>query len=224
MKMMKKEKIYIVEDDETIVQLLKQHLGKSYQVESVQNFRAVSQEVTEIKPDLVLMDISLPYYNGFYWTTEIRKTMTMPIIFISSSDDEMNAVMAMNMGGDDFVSKPFSLGILDAKIGAFLRRVNQFSQSADLKIDEFQLTTDGRFSNGTDFVQLSLTETKILTALMKEEGQVVAKEALLEKLWENEEFIDQNTLNVNMTRLRKKVSEVGFERIHTVRGVGYLVK
>ncbi len=103
-----KEKIYIVEDDEMIVQLLKQHLGKSYQVESVQNFRAVSQEVAEIKPDLVLMDISLPYYNGFYWTTEIRKTMTMPIIFISSSDDEMNAVMAMNMGGDDFVSKPFS--------------------------------------------------------------------------------------------------------------------
>lgn len=107
MKMMKKEKIYIVEDDEMIVQLLKQHLGKSYQVESVQNFRAVSHEVAEIKPDLVLMDISLPYYNGFYWTTEIRKTMTMPIIFISSSDDEMNAVMAMNMGGDDFVSKPF---------------------------------------------------------------------------------------------------------------------
>ncbi len=224
MKMMKKEKIYIVEDDEMIVQLLKQHLGKAYLVESVQNFRAVSQEVTEIKPDLVLMDISLPYYNGFYWTTEIRKTMTMPIIFISSSDDEMNAVMAMNMGGDDFVSKPFSLGILDAKIGAFLRRVNQFSQSADLKIDEFQLATDGRFSNGTDFVQLSLTETKILTALMKEEGRVVAKEALLEKLWENEEFIDQNTLNVNMTRLRKKVNELGFNRIHTVRGLGYVIR
>ncbi|HEM3202159.1 TPA: response regulator transcription factor [Streptococcus suis 8830] len=222
--MMKKEKIYIVEDDEMIVQLLKQHLGKAYLVESVQNFRAVSQEVTEIKPDLVLMDISLPYYNGFYWTTEIRKTMTMPIIFISSSDDEMNAVMAMNMGGDDFVSKPFSLGILDAKIGAFLRRVNQFSQSADLKIDEFQLATDGRFSNGTDFVQLSLTETKILTALMKEEGRVVAKEALLEKLWENEEFIDQNTLNVNMTRLRKKVNELGFNRIHTVRGLGYVIR
>ncbi|NQK48884.1 response regulator transcription factor [Streptococcus suis] len=222
--MMKKEKIYIVEDDEMIVQLLKQHLGKSYQVESVQNFRAVSQEVAELKPDLVLMDISLPYYNGFYWTTEIRKTMTMPIIFISSSDDEMNAVMAMNMGGDDFVSKPFSLGILDAKIGAFLRRVKQFSQSADLKIDEFQLTTDGRFSNGLDFVQLSLTETKILTALMKEKGQVVAKEALLEKLWENEEFIDQNTLNVNMTRLRKKVNELGFNRIHTVRGLGYVIR
>ncbi len=221
---MKKEKIYIVEDDEMIVQILKQHLGKSYQVDSVKNFRAVSQEVAELQPDLVLMDISLPYYNGFYWTTEIRKTMTMPIIFISSSDDEMNAVMAMNMGGDDFVSKPFSLGILDAKIAAFLRRVNQFSQSTDLKLDEFQLSTDGRFTNGEQQIQLSLTETKILTTLMKEQGQVVAKEVLLEKLWENEEFIDQNTLNVNMTRLRKKINELGFNRIHTVRGVGYVIK
>lgn len=224
MKMMKKEKIYIVEDDEMIVQILKQHLGKSYQVDSVKNFRAVSQEVAELQPDLVLMDISLPYYNGFYWTTEIRKTMTMPIIFISSSDDEMNAVMAMNMGGDDFVSKPFSLGILDAKIAAFLRRVNQFSQSTVLKLDEFQLSTDGRFTNGEQQIQLSLTETKILTTLMKEQGQVVAKEVLLEKLWENEEFIDQNTLNVNMTRLRKKINELGFNRIHTVRGVGYVIK
>ncbi|HFI0934192.1 TPA: DNA-binding response regulator [Streptococcus suis] len=221
---MKKEKIYIVEDDEIIVQLLKQHLGKSYQVESVQNFRAVSQEVAEIKPDLVLMDISLPYYNGFYWTTEIRKTMTMPIIFISSSDDEMNAVMAMNMGGDDFVAKPFSLTILDAKIAAFLRRVNQFSKTADLQVDQFKLSPDGRFSDGQTSIQLSPTETKILTPLMQQVGQIVSKEVLLESLWENEEFIDQNTLNVNMTRLRKKVSEVGFDRIHTVRGVGYLVK
>ncbi len=224
MKMMKKEKIYIVEDDEMIVQLLKQHLGKSYQVESVQNFRAVSQEVAEIKPDLVLMDISLPYYNGFYWTTEIRKTMTMPIIFISSSDDEMNAVMSMNMGGDDFVSKPFSLGILDAKIGAFLRRVNQFSKTADLQVDQFKLSPDGRFSDGQTSIQLSPTETKILTPLMQQVGQIVSKEVLLESLWENEEFIDQNTLNVNMTRLRKKTGELGFDRIHTVRGVGYLVK
>lgn len=224
MKKMKKEKIYIVEDDDMIVQLLKQHLGKSYQVESVQNFRAVSQEVVEFQPDLVLMDISLPYYNGFYWTTEIRKSMTMPIIFISSSDDEMNAVMAMNMGGDDFVAKPFSLTILDAKIAAFLRRVKQFSKTADLQVDQFKLSPDGRFSDGQTSIQLSPTETKILTPLMQQVGQIVSKEVLLESLWENEEFIDQNTLNVNMTRLRKKTGELGFDRIHTVRGVGYLVK
>lgn len=221
---MKKETIYIVEDDEMIVQLLTQHLGKSYRVESVQNFRAVSQEVTELQPNLILMDINLPYYNGFYWTTEIRKTMTMPIIFISSSDDEMNAVMAMNMGGDDFVSKPFSLGILDAKIGAFLRRVNQFNKIMQLELDHYLLSLDGYFSNESDKVHLSPTETKILTTLLHQQGQIVRKEDLLEKLWENEEFIDQNTLNVNMTRLRKKVSELGFNRIHTVRGVGYIVK
>ena len=221
---MKKETIYIVEDDQLIVQLLTQHLSKSYHVECVQNFRAVSQEVAEIQPDIVLMDISLPYYNGFYWTTEIRKTMTMPIIFISSSDDEMNAVMAMNMGGDDFVAKPFSLGILDAKIAAFLRRVHQFSKANDWAIDEFRLSIDGKFSNKKDWIQLSPTETKILSSLFEREGQIVEKEELLEKLWENEEFIDNNTLNVNMTRLRKKVGELGFDRIHTVRGVGYLIK
>ncbi|WP_174852770.1 DNA-binding response regulator [Streptococcus suis] len=221
---MKKEKIYIVEDDVMIVQLLTNHLGKNYQVASVQNFRAVSQEVIEFQPDLVLMDISLPYYNGFYWTTEIRKSMTMPIIFISSSDDEMNAVMAMNMGGDDFVAKPFSLTILDAKIAAFLRRVNQFSKTADLQLDQFKLSPDGRFSDGQTSIQLSPTETKILTPLMQQVGQIVSKDELLEKLWENEEFIDQNTLNVNMTRLRKKTGELGFDRIHTVRGVGYLVR
>lgn len=112
-------KIYIVEDDNTIVSLLKQHLSKVYDVYSVNNFRAIKQEIEEITPDLILMDITLPYFNGFYWTTEIRKTMTLPIIFISSSDDEMDTVMALNMGGDDFISKPFSLAILDAKISAF---------------------------------------------------------------------------------------------------------
>lgn len=221
---MKKEKIYIVEDDETIVQLLTSHLSQQYQVSSVSNFRAVSQEVAEWQPDVVLMDISLPYFNGFYWTTEIRKSMTMPIIFISSSDDEMNAVMAMNMGGDDFISKPFSLALLDAKIAAFLRRVQQFTQLPQLALDDYQLAMDGRFSRGTDSIQLSPTETKILTTLLQHQGQVVTKEKLLEQLWENEEFIDQNTLNVNMTRLRKKVSELDFERIHTIRGVGYLVQ
>ncbi|MGT2800583.1 response regulator transcription factor [Streptococcus marmotae] len=221
---MNKDKIYIVEDDETIVQLLMSHLSQNYHVKSVHNFRAVSQEIAEWQPDVVLMDISLPYFNGFYWTTEIRKTMTMPIIFISSSDDEMNAVMAMNMGGDDFIAKPFSLPLLDAKIAAFLRRIQQFTQINHLVLEDYQLNMDGRFSYQDKHIQLSPTETKILTTLMQQQGQVVTKEKLLEQLWENEEFIDQNTLNVNMARLRKKVSELGFDRIHTIRGVGYIVQ
>ncbi|KXT78782.1 response regulator transcription factor [Streptococcus sp. DD13] len=221
--MRQKEKIFIVEDDASIVSSLKNYFSPLYQVESVRNFRAVRQEVVDFQPDLVLMDISLPYFNGFYWTTEIRKELTIPIIFISSSSEEMDAIMAMNMGGDDFISKPFSLALLDAKIGAFLRRAYHFSQQ-ELTLDQFKLSFDGSFSNGEEICALTKTETKILTTLFQQLGKVVAKEELLDKLWEGEEFIDQNTLSVHMTRLRKKVSKLGFERIHTIRGVGYLVK
>ncbi|MFS5870645.1 winged helix-turn-helix domain-containing protein [Streptococcus agalactiae] len=177
-------KIYIVEDDMTIVSLLKDHLSASYHVSSVSNFRDVKQEIIAFQPDLILMDITLPYFNGFYWTAELRKFLTIPIIFISSSNDEMDMVMALNMGGDDFISKPFSLAVLDAK----------------------------------------LTANKILSILLMHPKQVVSKESLLEKLWENDSFIDQNTLNVNMTRLRKKIVPIGFDYIHTVRGVGYLLQ
>jgi DNA-binding response OmpR family regulator len=221
--MNKHGKIFIVEDDQTIVTLLKNHLSQTYDVFSVSNFRAIKQEVEEVNPDLVLMDITLPYFNGFYWTTEIRKSQTMPIIFISSSDDEMDMVMALDMGGDDFISKPFSLTILDAKISAFLRRVHQFTNDT-YQIDQFTLSREGVLSNGKEQITLSPTENKILTILFTHQNQVVTKEELLEKLWENESFIDQNTLSVNMTRLRKKVQPLGFDRIHTVRGVGYLLK
>ena len=220
---MKKEVIFIVEDDPTIVHLLKNHLGQAYQVASVSNFRSVAQEVLEAKPAVILMDITLPYFNGFYWTTEIRKQLTTPIIFISSSDDEMDAVMALNMGGDDFISKPFSLTLLDAKIAAILRRTQQFSQD-DFQLDQFSLSRDGVLSNGQDQIALTPTENKILTILFAHQNQVVSKEELLERLWEDESFIDQNTLSVNMTRLRKKVLPLGFDRVHTVRGVGYLLK
>ena len=221
--MMKQEKIFIIEDDQTIVDLLTNHLRQSYTVYRVNNFRDIRNEVETIKPDLILMDITLPYFNGFYWTTEIRKTSTVPILFISSSDDEMDTVMALDMGGDDFISKPFSLTILDAKIAAFLRRSQQFTTD-DFQLDEFTLNRDGVLSNGQEQVTLSPTENKILTILFTHQDQVVSKEELLEKLWEDENFIDQNTLSVNITRLRKKIIPLGFDRVHTVRGVGYLLK
>lgn len=220
---MNKDKVFIVEDDETIVSLLKGHLGQTYQVFSASNFRAVKQEVEDVKPDLILMDITLPYFNGYYWTTEIRKTSTVPIIFISSSDDEMNMVMALDMGGDDYIAKPFSVSLLDAKIAAFLRRAHQFT-SEELIFKNFQLSRDGVLASATDQIQLSPTENKILALLFSHKDQVVSKDIILEKLWESDEFIDQNTLNVNMTRLRKKVAGLGFDHIHTVRGVGYLLK
>lgn len=221
--MKKQEKIYIIEDDQTIVDLLTNHLRQHYAVHGVSNFRDIKNEVESVKPDLILMDITLPYFNGFYWTTEIRKSSTVPILFISSSDDEMDTVMALHMGGDDFISKPFSLTILNAKIAAFLRRSHQFTTD-DFQLDEFRLDRDGVLSNGQEQVALSPTENKILTILFAHQDQVVSKEELLEKLWEDENFIDQNTLSVNMTRLRKKIVPLGFDRIHTVRGVGYLLK
>ncbi|HGA1995039.1 TPA: response regulator transcription factor [Streptococcus agalactiae] len=216
-------KIYIVEDDMTIVSLLKDHLSASYHVFSVSNFRDVKQEIIAFQPDLILMDITLPYFNGFYWTAELRKFLTIPIIFISSSNDEMDMVMALNMGGDDFISKPFSLAVLDAKLTAILRRSQQFIQQ-ELTFGGFTLTREGLLSCQDKEVILSPTENKILSILLMHPKQVVSKESLLEKLWENDSFIDQNTLNVNMTRLRKKIVPIGFDYIHTVRGVGYLLQ
>ncbi|HGD0622124.1 TPA: winged helix-turn-helix domain-containing protein [Streptococcus agalactiae] len=216
-------KIYIVEDDMTIVSLLKDHLSASYHVSSVSNFRDVKQEIIAFQPDLILMDITLPYFNGFYWTAELRKFLTIPIIFISSSNDEMDMVMALNMGGDDFISKPFSLAVLDAKLTAILRRSQQFIQQ-ELTFGGFTLTREGLLSSQDKEVILSPTENKILSILLIHPKQVVSKESLLEKLWENDSFIDQNTLNVNMTRLRKKIVPIGFDYIHTVRGVGYLLQ
>ncbi|HGD5662315.1 TPA: response regulator transcription factor [Streptococcus agalactiae] len=216
-------KIYIVEDDMTIVSLLKDHLSASYHVSSVSNFRDVKQEIIAFQPDLILMDITFPYFNGFYWTAELRKFLTIPIIFISSSNDEMDMVMALNMGGDDFISKPFSLAVLDAKLTAILRRSQQFIQQ-ELTFGGFTLTREGLLSSQDKEVILSPTENKILSILLMHPKQVVSKESLLEKLWENDSFIDQNTLNVNMTRLRKKIVPIGFDYIHTVRGVGYLLQ
>ncbi|OFI46168.1 DNA-binding response regulator [Floricoccus penangensis] len=217
------KKIFIVEDDESIVNSLKTALSQEFSVASVQNFRSVSQEISEFEPDLVLMDITLPYFNGFYWTTEVRKKSKVPIIFISSATDEMNAIMAMNMGADDFISKPFSLEILKAKINALLRRTSDFSNSS-LQFGDFSLSFDGQVTGTNGNVHLTATENRIIRALFEQAGTVLTKEALLAKLWEGDDFFDANALQVNIARLRKKLAEIGFEHIHTVRGVGYVLK
>ncbi|PZO96495.1 MAG: DNA-binding response regulator [Streptococcus pyogenes] len=221
--MIQKAKIYLVEDDPTILALLTKHLSKTYTVCQVSNYRDVKEEALAYHPDLILMDITLPFFNGFYWTTEIRKHLTVPIIFISSSNDEMDTVMALNMGGDDYVTKPFSLTILDAKIAAFLRRFQVFTQK-DLQFKDYSLHFNGTLSYQGSSLRLSPTEHKILALLFSNQEKIVTKEEILMTLWEDEHYIDQNTLNVNMTRLRKKLLELGFEAIHTVRGVGYLLQ
>lgn len=213
-------KVFIVEDDAAIVKQLTSALNE-YTVVSVQNFRCVRQEIDEATPDLILMDITLPYFNGFYWTTEIRKRSTTPIIFLSSADDEMNQVMAMNMGADDYVTKPFSIDLLKAKINALLRRTYNFSQS--------QLSYLGFVLEGTelkkdaDKVDLTPTEAKLLRTLFEHPNQTVNKDVLLAKLWESDEYIDANALQVNIARMRKKLNAIGFDYIGTVRGVGYVL-
>lgn len=215
------QKIFIVEDDTSIVDSLKKVLSSEFSVVSTLNFRAVVQEITEVHADLVLMDITLPYFNGFYWTTELRKISKVPIIFISSANDEMNQVMALSMGPDDFVAKPFNLMVLRAKVQALLRRSYNFSAS-ELTFEEYQLV-DNQLIGNAGKVELTSTETKILQILFEYGTTVVPKDLLLTKLWENNDFIDANTLHVNMTRLRKKVGIINFDKIHTVRGVGYVL-
>jgi Response regulators consisting of a CheY-like receiver domain and a winged-helix DNA-binding domain len=213
-------KVFIVEDDTAIVKQLKAAFTE-YMLVSVQNFRSVRQEIETENPDLILMDITLPYFNGFYWTTEIRSQSTTPIIFLSSADDEMNQVMAMNMGADDYVTKPFSVDLLKAKINALLRRTYSFSQA--------QLTFNGFVLEGTQLkkdaekVELTPTEAKLLRTLFEHPNQTVTKEVLLAKLWESNEYIDANALQVNIARMRKKLNTIGFDYIGTVRGVGYVL-
>lgn len=216
------DKVFIVEDDATIVKLLRNRLQEEFKVAAADNFRAVVSEISEYAPDLILMDITLPYFNGFYWTTEIRKTSQVPIIFISSATDEMNAVMAMNMGADDFISKHFSVEVLIAKINALLRRTKL--QTDQILFEKFKLDLTGIFSDGQNEVTLTRTETIILKLLLEQAGSVVEKQVILKKLWESDDYIDANTLNVNMSRLRKKLSPLHFDAIHTIRGVGYVVK
>ncbi|MFX3619077.1 MAG: response regulator transcription factor [Sporolactobacillus sp.] len=213
-------KVFVVEDDAAMVKQLKAGLTE-YAVVSVHNFRSVRQEIEEASPDLILMDITLPYFNGFYWTTEIRKESTTPIIFLSSADDEMNQVMAMNMGADDYMTKPFSVELLKAKINALLRRTYRFSQA--------QLTFNGFILEGTelkkgpDKVDLTVTEAKLLRTLFEQPNQTVPKDVLLAKLWESDDYMDANALQVNIARMRRKLASIGFDSIETVRGVGYVL-
>lgn len=221
--MITKFKLYIVEDDNDIINLLKSYFENNYDIYITQNFRDISNEVENIKPDLILMDITLPFFNGFYWTTEIRKKLTTPIIFISSSNDELDMVMALDMGGDDFISKPFSLQILNAKIAAFLRRSQSFTQNM-FEIDGYTLDRDGVLTKDNQSVHLTPTENKILSVLLTHRNEIVSKENLLATLWDSDDFIDHNTLSVNLARLRKKIIPIGFDKIQTIRGAGYLLK
>lgn len=220
-------KIFMVEDDAVIRQALRKELEKwNYETAEVEDFSKVLERFLAEEPHLVLMDISLPVFNGFYWTQEIRKQSKVPILFLSSRDSDMDVVMAVQMGGDDYVTKPFSMDLLLAKIQALLRRSYDFAQvERSLQVGELRLLQDElslEYKGKT--LELSLTEAQILSLLMESEGQFISRESLCVKLWESNEFIDDNTLSVNMSRIRKKLSPWGIDSwIETKRGVGYRI-
>ena len=220
-------RILIVEDDHIISDEIKRYLEKwGYQVEKVADFAGVLQHFCTFGPQLVLMDISLPFYNGYHWCDEIRKISKVPIIFISSASDNMNIVMAVNMGGDDFVSKPFDLNVLQAKVQALLRRTYDFAGDSHL-LEHMGMIFDtgkGIVAYGGVQVELTKNEMGILRTLLEQKGKIVTRDKLMEKLWESDSFIDDNTLTVNVARLRKKLEEIGIlDIIKTRKGIGYVV-
>jgi len=220
-------KILIVEDDRTIAALLEENLGQwGYEARSVRDFNNVIQEFNDLQPHLVLLDIGLPSYNGFYWCGEIRKISNVPIVFLSSHTEKMDIVMAMNMGGDDYITKPFSLEVLVAKVQAVLRRTYSLTTEPQvleaggvvLNLNNTQLVT------GDVTVELTKNEFKIMQLLMERKQKVVSREQIMKRLWDSDSFVDDNTLTVNINRLRRKLEDAGIhDIIVTKKGLGYMV-
>ena len=221
-------KILIVEDDMMIAKTLSSHLEKwDYEVRYVKDFKNVMNDFLEFDPQLVLMDIILPLFNGFLWCTEIRKIAKTPIVFLSSASDNMNIVMAMNMGGDDFIEKPFDLNVVTAKVQAMLRRAYSFQGNLNVLEHQGLLLNlnDGIVSYKEKKTELTKNEFKILQVLMEHAGKIVTREELMTALWESDAFVDDNTLTVNVTRLRRKLAELAaVEFIKTKKGIGYIIE
>ena len=217
-------RIMIVEDDEVISGATAKHIEKwGFDVHTVEDFFNVKKEFDEFSPHLVLIDLMLPFYNGYHWCQEIRKNSNVPIIVISSASDSMNMVLAMNMGADDFIAKPFNLEVLCAKVQAVLRRTYNYA-AANVKLTHggAELDTESAaLLYGGERIELTKNELRILQTLMQADG-IVSRDTLMEKLWETDSFIDENTLSVNVARLRKKLDSAGLVGfIVTKKGLGY---
>ena len=221
-------RILIVEDDQGIAEAVKKQAQMwELEVMCVQNFRNVMADFAEFEPHLVLLDISLPFFNGYHWCSEIRRVSNVPIIFISSAADNMNIVMAMNMGADDFIAKPFDQSVAMAKIQGMLRRTYEFASSVPVLEHRGALlhTGDHSLTYDEDKIPLTKNEYRILLALMQNKGKVVTREKLIELLWETDSFVDENTLTVNIGRLRKKLDSAGLSDFITTKfGVGYIIQ
>lgn len=220
-------RLLIVEDDKGIAEAIKNQAELwDLRVHCIENFRNIMTEFAEFDPHIILMDISLPFFNGYHWCSEIRKVSKVPIIFISSASDNMNMVMAMNMGADDFIAKPFDQSVLMAKLQAMLRRTYDFSASVPVLEHRGALlnTGDNTMIYNDEKIALSKNEFRILLILMENKGKVVSREKLMEHLWESDSFVDENTLSVNVGRLRKRLDAAGLEDFITTKfGIGYMI-
>lgn len=221
-------RILIVEDDMTIAHTLASHLGKwDYEVRCAKDFKNIRELFEKFDPQLVLLDIMLPFFNGFHWCQEIRKISEVPIIFLSSANDNMNIVMAMNMGGDEFIEKPFDLNVVTAKVQAILRR--SYSFQGTVNVIEYHGAVlnlnDATLVNKGQKIELTKNEFRILQILLENTGRIVSRDSIITRLWESDEFIDDNMLTVNVARLRKKLNQAGLEQmIRTKKGIGYMVE
>ena len=220
-------KMLIVEDDPTIADEVAAQIAPwGIEAKKADDLRNVMQVFAKFQPHIVLLDISLPFFNGYHWCEQIRAVSKVPVIFISSASDNMNIVMAMNLGADDFVSKPFDMNVLTAKVRALLRRTYDFGASVPLLEHKGAIlnTGDGSLSVNGEKVSLSKNEYRILLCLMENKGKTVSREKLMERLWQTDQFIDENMLTVNVNRLRKKLDAAGLaDFIETKFGVGYIV-
>ena len=220
-------RIFLVEDDRALALELQRQLEQSgNEVRVVSDFRAVLDEVRAYDPQLVLMDIMLPYQNGYYWTAEIRKFSTVPIVFLSSASDGMNIVMAINMGGDDFIAKPVEPMVLQSKVQAILRRSYELTGAAGVM--EFcgaaLNVNDGSVRFGDVRLELTKNELRILRTLLENRGRIVSRDTLMLRLWNDDCFVEENTLTVNVTRLRRKLESIGLrDVIVTKPGSGYII-
>ena len=221
-------RIYIIEDDSIIAGKIKEHMTNwGFEARCASDFRNIMGEFAEYDPHMVLLDISLPFFNGYHWCEEIRRVSKVPVIFLSSAADNMNIIMAMSMGGDDFIAKPFDMNVLVAKVQAVLRRTYDFGgqtqviehRGALLNMSDASLVYNG------EPVELTRNDYKILLTLMENRCSIVSRETLMEKLWETDCFVDENTLTVNIARLRKKLDSAGLTGfITTKKGIGYIVE
>lgn len=218
-------KIFIVEDDKDIAEILSDELRLwGYETYKIKDFSRVLEEFKEINPNLVLMDVSLPYFNGFYWCQKLREISKVPIMFISSKSEDIDIIQGMQFGGDDYITKPVNIQIVRAKISALLRRTYDFKEETDFT--EFNgvklLHTAAKLKFNENEISLTRTELMILDVLFKDRGAVSKRDKIIDRCWQSDNFIDDNTLAVNMARLRKKLAEIGLEDfIQTKKGIGY---